>query len=130
MKISLAWKNMWFLSIGAMMLLPFIAHAENGNGLSGYEKACLPSPYKATALVAIALAPMLETPGEAWDVKPFRLSLLVGSHRAVYGCDLGVVGNFADYKMNGLAIATLFNAAGESDGVMQISALLPFAAYD
>lgn len=89
-----------------------------------------PNPYVNTALVALSLVPMLEAPKESWDVMGLRLSLLVGSHRAVAGLDLGVLGNFSDYKMNGLAISTIFNSLGESDGALHIAGIFNFVAFD
>ena len=89
-----------------------------------------PSPYVATSPFAIAFAPKFEAPGESWDVVVMRLSLLVGSHRAVYALDIGGLGNFADYKMDGIGVAGLFNSVGESDGAFLVAGLFNFAAFD
>ena len=89
-----------------------------------------PSPYVNTAPLAISIVPMLEAPSETWDVVVLRLNLFVGNHRAVYGLDLGVLGNFADYKMNGLGIGGLFNSVGESDSALHIAGIFNFAAFD
>ena len=82
-----------------------------------------PAPYVATSPFALSFAPKFEAPSESWDVVFLRLNLLVGSHRAVYALDLGGIGNFADYKMDGIGIAGLFNSAGESDGAIHVARL-------
>ena len=89
-----------------------------------------PAPYVDTALLAISFAPKFEAPPESWDVILLRLNLLVGSHRAVYALDIGGLGNFADYKMDGIGIAGLFNSVGESDGAIHVAGLFNFAAFD
>lgn len=89
-----------------------------------------PPPYYATSPFALAFAPKFELPGEEWDVVMLRLNILAGSHRAVYAIDIGVLGGFADYKMDGIAISGLFNSIGESDGAIQIAGLVNLAAFD
>ena len=89
-----------------------------------------PSPYVATSPFAISFAPKFEAPGESWDVVVLRLNILVGSHRAVYALDIGGLGNFADYKMDGIGVAGLFNSVGESDGAIHVAGLFNFAAFD
>ena len=89
-----------------------------------------PAPYVATSPFALSFAPKFEAPGESWDVVFLRLNLLVGSHRAVYALDIGGLGNFADYKMDGIGIAGLFNSVGESDGAFHIAGIFNFAAFD
>lgn len=89
-----------------------------------------PSPYLATSPLAISFAPKFEFPPEKWDVMVFRLNIFVGSHRGVYALDIGGLGNFADYKMDGIGIAGIFNSVGESDGAIHIAGIFNFAAYD
>ena len=89
-----------------------------------------PAPYVATSPFALSFAPKFEAPGESWDVAFLRLNLLVGSHRAVYALDIGGLGNFADYKMDGIGVAGLFNSVGESDGAIHVAGLFNFAAFD
>ena len=89
-----------------------------------------PAPYVATTPFALSFAPKFEAPDESWDVVFLRLNLLVGSHRAVYALDIGGLGNFADFKMDGIGIAGLFNSVGESDGAIHIAGLFNFAAFD
>ena len=88
------------------------------------------SPYFATSPFALSFAPKFEAPGESWDIVFLRLNLLVGSHRAVYALDIGGLGNFTDYKMDGIGIAGLFNSVGESDGSILVAGLFNFAAFD
>ena len=92
--------------------------------------ACAPAPYYATTPFAVSFAPKFEAPGESWDVVMFRLNILVGSHRAVYALDIGGLGNFADYKMDGIGVAGLFNSVGESDGAFHVAGIINFAAFD
>lgn len=89
-----------------------------------------PAPYVATSPFAISFAPKFEAPCESWDVVVLRLNILVGSHRAVYALDIGGLGNFADYKMDGIGVAGLFNSVGESDGAIHVAGLFNFAAFD
>ena len=91
---------------------------------------CPPAPYIDTSLFAISFAPKLEAPNESWDIIILRLNLLVGSHRAVYALDIGGLGNFTDYKMDGIGIAGLFNSVGESDGALHVAGIFNFAAFD
>ena len=92
--------------------------------------ACRPAPYYATTPFALSFAPKFEAPGESWDVVMLRLNILVGSHRAVYALDIGGLGNFADYKMDGIGVAGLFNSVGESDGAFHVAGIFNFAAFD
>ena len=89
-----------------------------------------PAPYVATSPFALSFAPKFEVPGESWDVVMLRLNILVGSHRAVYALDIGGLGNFADYKMDGIGVAGLFNSVGESDGAIHVAGIFNFAAFD
>lgn len=89
-----------------------------------------PAPYVATSPFAISFAPKFEAPCESWDVVILRLNILVGSHRAVYALDIGGLGNFSDYKMDGIGVAGLFNSVGESDGAINVAGLFNFAAFD
>ena len=89
-----------------------------------------PAPYVATSPFALSFAPKLEAPDESWDVILLRLNVFVGSHRAVYALDIGGLGNFADYKMDGIGVAGLFNSVGESDGAFLVAGLFNFAAFD
>lgn len=88
------------------------------------------APYVASSPIAISFAPKFEYPNESWDVAGLRLNIIVGSHRGVYAIDIGGIGNFADYKMDGIGIGGLFNAVGESDGAIHIAGLFNFAAFD
>ncbi len=92
--------------------------------------ACNPAQYYATTPFALSFAPKFEAPGESWDVVMLRLNILVGSHRAVYALDIGGLGNFADYKMDGIGVAGLFNSVGESDGAIHVAGIFNFAAFD
>ena len=87
-------------------------------------------PYLATSPFALSFAPKFEAPSEEWDVVMLRLNVFVGSHRAVYALDIGGLGNFADYKMDGIGIAGIFNSVGESDGAIHVAGFANFAAFD
>lgn len=89
-----------------------------------------PAPYYATTPFALSFAPKFEVPGESWDVVGLRLNMLVGSHRGVYALDIGTLGSFADYKMDGIGVAGLFNSVGESDGAFHVAGIFNFAAFD
>ena len=88
------------------------------------------APYVATSPFAISFTPKFEAPDESWDAAVFRLNILVGSHRAVYALDIGGLGNFADYKMDGIGVAGLFNSVGGSDCAILVAGLFNFATVD
>jgi len=104
--------------------------AQTGETKSRDISAFPPAPYVASSPYALSFAPKLEMPGEDWDVCGLRLNILVGSHRAVYAIDVGGLGNFADYKMDGIGVAGLFNSVGESDGAILVAGLFNFVAFD
>lgn len=95
-----------------------------GETVAREVKAPDPAPYVATSPVAVSFAPKFEAPGEGWDVVMLRINLLAGRHRAVYALDIGGLGNFADYKMDGIGVAGLFNSVGESDGAVNYAGRL------
>ena len=101
-----------------------------GETVAREVKAPDPAPYVATSPVAVSFAPKFEAPGEDWDVVMLRINLLAGRHRAVYALDIGGLGNFADYKMDGIGVAGLFNSVGESDGAIHVAGIFNFAAFD
>ena len=103
---------------------------EVGEAKGGDVYSCAPSPYVATSPFAISFAPKFEAPSETWDIIMFRLNALVGRHRAVYALDVGVLGCMADYKMDGIGVAGLFNSVGESDGAFHVAGIFNFAAFD
>lgn len=77
-----------------------------------------------------ALMPKVETPDESWDVVVFRFNLFVGSHRCVYGLDIGILGGFAEQDMGGLEISGLFNDVGTSSGALQIAGIFNHAHWN
>jgi len=93
-------------------------------------RVCEPSPYVSTSPMAISFAPKFEVPFETWDVVMLRLNIFVGCHRAVYALDVGTLGNMADYKMDGIGVAGLFNSVGESDGAFHVAGIVNFTAFD
>ena len=101
-----------------------------GETVAREVKAPDPAPYVATSPVAVSFAPKFEAPGEDWDVVMLRINLLAGRHRAVYALDIGGLGNFADYKMDGIGVAGLFNSVGESDGAIHVAGIFNHAAFD
>ena len=124
-----------FFGLSAFASAVIASNEYNGEIASGEtmvrEVVCPePAPYVATTPLAIAVAPKFEAPGENWDVIILRLNLLVGNHRAVYALDIGGLGNFSDYKMDGIGVAGLFNSVGESDGALHVAGIVNFAAFD
>ncbi len=135
---------LWNVVLLVFAAVPIVSLSEE-SVTRGYERAgdagsgeasgrdiyhCDPPPYVATSPFALALAPMFEAPGERWDVEPLRISLLVGRHRAVSGLDIGAIGSMADFKMDGIGVAGLFNAVGESNGAIHVAGIVNFAAFD
>lgn len=59
--------------------------------------------------LAIAIIPPIQFPPSKFDIVGLRASVLYGSHRSVSGIDLGLIGNFTETSMTGLAVAGGFN---------------------
>ena len=79
--------------------------------------------------LGLSLTPKVELPNEAWDVILLRVNLLAGSHRCVYGLDIGTFGNFADNEMMGLGIAGLFNDTVTSGGALHVAGIVNHSAW-
>ena len=70
------------------------------------------SSHSAQAMVSplsINIVPPVEFPPADFNVAGLRASVLWGSQRAVYGIDLGVLGNMTEINMVGIAVAGGFN---------------------
>lgn len=72
----------------------------------------LSSPAPATAAMtpaSLGVIPPVQFPSSEYSITGFRLSLLYGHHRDLYGLDLGLLGNITDQAFTGVAISGLFN---------------------
>jgi hypothetical protein len=63
------------------------------------------SAQAAVSPVALAIIPPVQFPPADFGVTGFRLSVLYGHHRDMYGVDIGVLGNVTDQSFVGLAVA-------------------------
>lgn len=63
----------------------------------------------AVSPVAISIIPPVQFPSKDFTITGARLSLLWGSHRDVYGLDLGVLGNYTAQDFTGIALSGLIN---------------------
>lgn len=88
-----------------------------------------PKPAVGVSPFGLAIAPNFEAPGEDWDIVCLRLSLLIGSHRCVYGLDIGALGNICRHEMSGLSVAGLFNNIETSEGAFQIAGVYSHSAW-
>ena len=86
-------------------------------------------PATGVSPLGLAIAPDFEAPGKGWDVIFLRLNLLVGSHRCVYGLDIGALGNICQDEMSGLSVAGLFNNIRTSGGAFQIAGVYNHSAW-
>lgn len=86
-------------------------------------------PAEGVSPFGLAIAPNFEAPGGNWDVVCLRLNLLVGSHRCVYGLDIGALGNICRYEMSGLSVAGLFNNIETSEGAFQLAGVYSHSAW-
>lgn len=59
--------------------------------------------------LAISIIPPVQFPPSSFDVAGARVSALWGEHRAVYGLDVGALGNITDVSFTGIAVAGGFN---------------------
>lgn len=63
------------------------------------------SAHAAVSPVALAIIPPVQFPPADFGVTGFRLSVLYGHHRDMYGVDVGVLGNITDQSFVGIALA-------------------------
>lgn len=80
----------WLTGLGVLVLVSSTAHA-------------------ALSPLALSILPPVEFPPPTFDVAGARLSILWGEQRAVYGIDLGGIGNISDVSFTGIALAGGFN---------------------
>jgi hypothetical protein len=67
------------------------------------------SAFAAMSPLSVSLVPPLEFPPSDFTVTGLRASVLWGSHRNVYGIDLGLIGNMTEGQMTGIAASGVFN---------------------
>lgn len=68
----------------------------------------------AVSPVAFGIVPPVQFPPQDFSVTGLRLSL-VGSHRDMYGIDLGVIGNITAQDFTGIGLSGIFN---KTDGTV------------
>lgn len=59
--------------------------------------------------VSIGILPPIQFPPSDYDITGFRLSLLWGNQRDIYGLDLGVLGNITQQDFVGIGVSGLVN---------------------
>ena len=77
--------------------------------------------------VAFGAYPVWEWPGEASDVRGFRLNLIAGRHGNVYGVDLGTLVNMCDKSCAGVQLAGLCNVVGDAALSAQFAAVCNYS---
>ena len=65
--------------------------------------------WAATSPLAVSIAPPAQFPPSDFDVTGVRVNTLYGSHRNVYGLDVGLLANAVEQKFFGIQIAGGFN---------------------
>ncbi len=69
----------------------------------------LSSAHAAVSPVAVGIVPPVQFPTKDFSITGLRLSALWGSHRDVYGIDLGLIGNITAQDFTGIALSGGFN---------------------
>jgi hypothetical protein len=64
----------------------------------------------AASPLSVSVFPPVEFPPNDFAVTGARVSLLWGSHRNMYGLDVGVLGNITEQTFTGLGVSGIFNA--------------------
>lgn len=59
--------------------------------------------------LGVSIFPPLQFPPDDFTITGFRLDLLMGKHRSVYGFDIGAVGNVTEQNLGGIQVAGAFN---------------------
>lgn len=59
--------------------------------------------------VSVSILPPIQFPPKEFSITGARVSLLWGSHRDVYGLDLGVLGNYTAQDFTGIGLSGLIN---------------------
>lgn len=65
--------------------------------------------HAALSPVSVSIVPPIQFPPADFSVTGFRLSLLWGHHRDMYGLDLGLIGNMTDQDFTGIGLSGIFN---------------------
>jgi hypothetical protein len=82
------------------------------SGLFIFAAASFAVPHSAYALfspIGVSVVPPIQMPPDDFSITGVRLDLIYGDNRAVYGFDLGVIGNGTDQQMTGIQFAGGFN---------------------
>jgi hypothetical protein len=69
----------------------------------------IPSAHSAVSPLGIGIVPPVQFPPSDFTIMGARLSLLYGTHRDVYGLDIGGLGNITTGEFTGIALAGGFN---------------------
>ena len=67
--------------------------------------------------------PIVQVPGEDYDINVFRLNIPIGKHRSFAGLDFGVVANVVSGRASGFAFTTVGNMAGRGQALVQMAAV-------
>lgn len=65
--------------------------------------------HAAVSPIGLGIIPPVQFPTEDTKITGARVSALWGNHRAVYGLDIGVIGNMTSLNFGGAAVAGVFN---------------------
>lgn len=74
--------------------------------------------------------PVVQIPGETYDIDVLRINLPFGKHRTVSGLDFGLLANMTIGRSSGLSFATIGTMAGRGAGLFQIAAVFNAVEVD
>jgi hypothetical protein len=69
----------------------------------------LPGAHAAVSPLGLSIAPPVQFPSSEFTITGARLSVLWGSHRDLYGVDIGGIGNITQQEFKGVALSGIFN---------------------
>lgn len=83
---------------------------------------CLFSPPSQAAFspVSVGIFPPVQFPASDFTISGFRLSLLWGKQRDIYGLDIGAIGNITEQEFVGTSISGIFNSTNGSTTVLGV----------
>lgn len=67
--------------------------------------------------------PIVQVPGEDYDIKLFRMSIPIGKHRSFTGLDIGLLANLVTGRSSGVAFTTVGNMVGRGEALVQFAAV-------
>ncbi len=80
-------------------------------------------PSAGVKYTAFGAWPVVQVPGEGYDINLFRLNLPIGKHRSFTGLDIGLLANLVSGRSSGVAFTTVGNVVGRGEALVQFAAV-------